>query len=516
MTVADIIEGIGQYIDLENLADYITDVMYQFFSSPISLLLWDQNKKGFFLHSQRGTKFQKNCIFEHESEIFQWLSANGSKVLVHDKVFNEGCLQKKKLQQELQNLNVEVCLALRSDKNEIVGLLNVGPKKNKQAYSDKELDALEHIAHQVALTIDKINIYTRMVGERVYANLGKIAIQIAHDLNSPLNNISVFFQLLAQSPGWKDAVSSDLSDKFFPIAQKEIKRATAIINNLLMYARPFRSKTEQVNVNQLLDQIVSEIFAETIKNKAIHIIQEYIADELIIPGEYEQLTRVFVNLIQNAIEAMEKAKKKELIIRTELEKQWAKIHIIDTGQGIADEIKENLFTPFASHGKENGIGLGLSIVERLITFHGGDIQVKINQDHGVSFIVSLPLEKRIWRRKSVASVEVYRIPQEELLLAQDISGTGLRVSSQKYIAYDYLFKLLINFPNNSSPILALGKVVWIKEIFGRRGLPYDIGIEFVDISRENRERITKWIDSTEESDQSQFVENKKKTYPMKI
>ena len=153
--------------------------------------------------------------------------------------------------------------------------------------------------------------------------------------------------------------------------------------------------------------------------------------------------------------------------------------------------------------------MGLSIVERFITSHGGNIRGKTNKDQGATFVVSLPLEKRIWHRRSIAPVEVYRIPQNELLLAQDISGTGLRFSYSKYICLDQLFQLLINLPNDSQPILAMGKVVWIKEIIGRKGLPFDIGIEFVDISRQNRERIIQWIDSTEESDRSQFTEKKK-------
>ena len=507
MAAVKIIEGIRQHMDLQNLADYLTDAIYQLLSSPVSLLLWDQKKKSFVLQSQQGLQIQEDWIPEPEGEIIQWFSSNYSEVLVKDKIQKKRChLSKEKLQQELQNLKAQICLPLKSDDNEIMGLLNMGPKKNKQAYSYKELNLLKEVTNQAAITIDKIKIYTQMVKERVYANLGKIAVQIAHDLNSPLNNINIFMQLLAQDHGWKQMVKADLSDKFFTIAQKEITRATAIIKNLLMYARPFRTKTERIAVNQLMDQVL-EILGERIKKSPIYIIRQYNTEELYIPGEREQLIRVFVNLIQNAIEAMEEEETKELTIRTEQKKQLVKIHITDTGRGIPEQIKGDLFMPFMTFGKESGIGLGLSIIERFIALHGGDIQVKTNYDKGASFVISLPLEKRGAHRKLATSIEVYRIPQNELLLAQDISITGLRLSCQEYISLDKLLKLFINLADNSQPILAVGKVVWIKEIFGRRGLPYDIGLEFVDISQKNRERIKKWIDSSEKIDQLISMEN---------
>ena len=87
-----------------------------------------------------------------------------------------------------------MCFALRSDDREIIGLLLVGKKKGGGDYPEEELNILGEIAKQSASTMERIKIYTQMIEERVYANLGKIAIQIAHDLNSPLSNINVFLQ----------------------------------------------------------------------------------------------------------------------------------------------------------------------------------------------------------------------------------------------------------------------------------------------------------------------------------
>jgi hypothetical protein len=91
------------------------------------------------------------------------------------------------------------------------------------------------------------------------------------------------------------------------------------------------------------------------------------------------------------------------------------------------------------------------------------------------------------------------MPQNDVLLIQDISATGLRLCSHEYIHSNQPLKLFINLPDNLPPIPVLGKVVWIKEIPDRQGIPYDLGLEFLDIGLENRQRIIRWMDSAEET-----------------
>jgi len=525
MIAADIIQGIRQHIDLQNLVDYLTDIIYQFCAGPSSLLLWESKRKCFLVRSQRGVKIQEDLVPRREGALVQWLSSNHSDLLINDhpgpltsnhsdrlvcdSAFGEKSHPAKNdALQELKNLKAQVCFALRSDDSEIIGLLLVGKKKDGGDYSEEELNILGEIAKQSASTMERIKIYTQMIEERVYANLGKIAIQIAHDLNSPLSSINVFLQFLAQDTGWKKEVRPDLANKFFTIAQKEMKRATAIIKNLLMYSRPGRSIPSRIAVNHLMDEVL-EISREQLTRHTIQVIRHYYPQEIVIPGEREQLTRLFINLVQNAVESMDEKESRQLIISTAREECMAVISIQDTGSGIPDEIKDYLFIPFVTSGKKNGLGLGLSIIERFVTLHGGDIQVKTDYDQGTCFMVRLPLEKRGSQRLLATSFEAYRIPQNEALLIQDISATGLRLCSREYIHSHQLLRLFINLPDNLPPIPVLGKVVWIKEIPDRKGLPYDLGLEFLDIGLENRERVIRWIDSEKKTTQLQLIADEK-------
>ncbi|MEW6380875.1 MAG: ATP-binding protein [bacterium] len=497
---ADIVKGIHQHMDIRNMADFLIEAVHQLLSCPVSLVLKEPKSKKFVLQAQRNLDIAEDRMPDIDGAIVQWFLSTGKNFLTQRDLPASKCRTAKgKELRELENLGARLCLALRADDGDISGLLSVGQKPDGTHYSRGELKALKEIAGQAAFAIDKIRIYTRIIEERIYANWGKMALQVAHDLNSPLNNINVFFQLLDQDSRWREAVRADVADRFFPIAQKEISRAIAIIKDLLVYVRPVRSKTGSVPLHQLLDQVL-EICSVPLREKAIDVRRHYHPEEILVAGEPEQLTRVFVNFIQNAIEAMEGEEKKELSLVTEKEYQSVKISVRDTGKGISEKIRDTIFTPFMTSGNKRGLGLGLSIVEHFIALNGGSVEVVAGREKGASFIVRLPLERRESRRQLAASVEVYRIPQTEMLIARDISASGLRLSCQKYISPDQFMKLFVKLPDDSPPIPVLGKVTWTQEIYGRHSLPYDVGLEFIDIGRENQEYIKKWMESARDVD----------------
>ena len=105
-----------------------------------------------------------------------------------------------------------------------------------------------------------------------------------------------------------------------------------------------------------------------------------------------QFRRVFVNLIDNAAEAMENSLVRELVIATRADSQREIVEatIADTGHGVSPEDKEKLFLPYFSK-KERGTGLGLAIVSRIVSEHEGIIRVEENQPAGARFIIELPI-----------------------------------------------------------------------------------------------------------------------------
>ena len=110
--------------------------------------------------------------------------------------------------------------------------------------------------------------------------------------------------------------------------------------------------------------------------------------EIEVPLEHSRVERTFANLIGNALEAMDGPG--EVRISAEIEDGSAVVHVEDTGPGIAQEIRAQLFQPFVSAGKRNGLGLGLALSRQTVLDHGGDMWAESAPGHGARFSFRLP------------------------------------------------------------------------------------------------------------------------------
>jgi two-component system, sporulation sensor kinase E len=201
---------------------------------------------------------------------------------------------------------------------------------------------------------------------------------VAHEIRNPLTAIDGFAQLLltVKNP-------SDIK-RFSHEIQKGSQRITNIIEDILAFARTKRRIAHQaININQLLTSIVGKI-----SSVEVNISGTDVPD---IMGEPESIRRLFVNLINNAIEAMQDHDR--IDIQLQHNADGVIIDIIDKGEGIDKGDLKNLFVPFYTT-KKRGTGLGLSIVKKIIDEHKGTIDVKSKKGCGTTFRVQLPYESR--------------------------------------------------------------------------------------------------------------------------
>lgn len=501
MISTEIINGINRHMDLHNLAVYLSEKIHQQFLRPVALYLLDEGRGGFVLEAEKGTE-PKVAHPGSNSALFHHFPSQTSYLLVEaENCFNKENDNSKSSQKpeemvclELKKMKVSICLALRPENSSLFGLLTLGWKEPEQVYTEEEIRDLLAIAHQASFTIEMIKRYAHLVQERLYANLGKMTFQVADDLHTPLNNINMFLQLLSRDPNWKKEGEPDLVHKFFPIAQEEMKRVVSMIKSLLMYARPSKMKTDQIALHQLMDKVLASL-SKSLEKNAVQIIRCYQPEEITIPGQYDQLLKVFTILFHHGVEAMKGESLRQLTIRTEKDDYWVKIFLTDTGRGIPEIIKAEPSKPLGLRGREDDL-LGLSMVERFMALHGGTIQVKADYGCGNNLMITLPLEKRRAERRLAFSLEVVRLPQNETFKVEDISTTGLRLSSREHPPYDQPVRLFINLPDGLPPVPVLGQVVWIKEVLSRPGLPYDFGLEYIDLGEKSRQRIQEWINSS--------------------
>ena len=218
--------------------------------------------------------------------------------------------------------------------------------------------------------------------------VGTLTAGVAHELNNPLNNITLTAHMLLED---YDVLSDEEREDMVKDVVNEAKRSKDIISNLLDFARESGSQLEPLDLKQLLNDTIN-LAANQIKLSGIRI--EFQATDNLprVHGDSQQLRQVFLNLIMNAIDASAKGDKIQVLVLPADDPKYVAVKVIDFGAGIPDHILGSIFDPFfTTKGKGKGTGLGLSVSQGIVAKHGGRIRVSSREGHGSTFTVTLPV-----------------------------------------------------------------------------------------------------------------------------
>jgi PAS domain S-box-containing protein len=229
------------------------------------------------------------------------------------------------------------------------------------------------------------------------AALGTLAAGLAHEIKNPLTSIMTFSRHVGRR--FDD---ERFRQRFQSVVPRELERINAIVDGLLRLARPARLVLAPVHLPPLLEQAL-ELYAHQIETRRVRVHRAWTVGVPPIPGDAEHLYQAFLNLIANAIDAMEGEEGGTLTIRLGWPRDGAAgsrddrlvVEIADTGTGIKPEETSNVFNPFFTT-KPGGTGLGLAIAHKIIEDHGGTVTFRTAPGHGTVFAVALPL--RVGRR----------------------------------------------------------------------------------------------------------------------
>jgi two-component system sensor kinase FixL len=223
------------------------------------------------------------------------------------------------------------------------------------------------------------------------SDMGQMASALAHELNQPLsaimNYVSATRRLLEKSNDPNTLKVREFIDK----ANEQTARAGQIIRNL----RTFVEKREGARKAESLNAIVQDSVALGLVGAAADsnvVVALDLARE--IPPVFADrvaIQQVVINLIRNAVEAMQAVKRRELNVRTAMdEASHVRVDVADTGPGLEPKVMEKLFQPFVTT-KDSGMGIGLTISQSIIQAHDGRIWATPNSDGGVTFSFRLPI-----------------------------------------------------------------------------------------------------------------------------
>jgi PAS domain S-box-containing protein len=209
----------------------------------------------------------------------------------------------------------------------------------------------------------------QMQHAKTLAALGEMSATVAHEIRNPLAGIGGFAGLLE-----RDLDGDDPRRALVKKIVQGVSSLNKIVSNLLVYTRHMELKVLRVDFTAWMEDILNYAEVEIAKeNKDIAIARDYGFGRMEARIDPEKLQQVFLNLIFNAIQAIEG--KGKITIKADLdERDFLRVAVIDDGKGIPADIQGKIFNPFFTT-KEQGTGLGLAIVQRIVALHGGEITV---------------------------------------------------------------------------------------------------------------------------------------------
>lgn len=229
------------------------------------------------------------------------------------------------------------------------------------------------------------------------ASIGQLAAGVAHEINNPLGSIMLYASMMKrklEKAGCENQNSEDLA-----LIMEEANRCKNIVANLLNFARQGKLRITSIEVADIIRGIISTFSLNPEYSKVSFSVNEMTEDSK-IGGDGDQIKQVFINLLANAIEAVESCDKKEVTVNIKRDDEYLITEISDSGCGIPTDNLGKIFTPFFTTKKMGkGTGLGLAITYGIVKMHKGDIRVKSTEGNlpagkagGTTFTIKFPLK----------------------------------------------------------------------------------------------------------------------------
>jgi two-component system nitrogen regulation sensor histidine kinase GlnL len=280
----------------------------------------------------------------------------------------------------------------------LLGVLVLSPRENRERYTEIDFSLLEAVCLQLGATLRARQLERRASQTEKLISLGTLAAGLAHELRNPLVSIQTFSALLKDH-----GHEPEFHQEFSAIIQRDVGRIASIVENIAAFAESSTVPFGSVKIEEVING-VTEIVRPELTRSGVQFTMEEPRSKLPVHGNYSQLLQVFLNLLQNALHALEGRADGRITVTVEartgdLPKPMLCIKVSDNGSGIDPALLSRVFEPFMttkSTGDRRGtrgMGLGLAIVRRIIQYHQGAIEVTSELGKGTTFHVYLPVHE---------------------------------------------------------------------------------------------------------------------------
>jgi signal transduction histidine kinase len=331
--------------------------------------------------------------FTPHSKLVNWLSVNETYFHV-SRLSDTMAYFSDKEQELIRNANIDLIFPLKA-LNRLNGFVFLGKRSDRLKFSQHDINLLNILLDQAAFAFENTALYEeqskrikKMYRADRLAILGQLAAGAAHEIRNPLTAIRSTIQYLGR--GMQDADKVEMINELMD----EVDRINKIVQGLLSFAKPSELEKTKVDVVQLLQQTLV-LLNNTIVRKQVEVAFDISVLNTVVTADASQLKQVFINIILNAIEAMDNSPDKRLTLGVETGRsldylsRYLLISITDLGKGIEPADIENIFIPFYTT-KKDGTGLGLPISYGIVNQHGGEMEIRSLPGKGATVVIKLP------------------------------------------------------------------------------------------------------------------------------
>jgi signal transduction histidine kinase len=337
---------------------------------------------------------QRGRVFQLEDESAQALigrvSADGDPIVIHAAGPGEG-----EAQALLSSLGLGSAILIPIARSDVHSVLFAAREASATAFRGADLEMFFVLARQAVVAMENARLYedlrenVRRVEESQQALLraekmasaGRLTASIAHEVNNPLQSVQNCLHLAG-----REDVPAEKRQEYFDLARKELDRLMKTVQRMLDFYRPGAAHAEYVDVLDLLKHVIN-LTSQQLSQRQIEMKTDLPESLPQVFAVSSQIQQIFFNLILNAFDAMPGGG--ELAIEARALDSGVEITFHDSGPGIPEDRRDNIFEPFFST-KEGGTGLGLTVSYNIVTAHGGALDLVSNGEPGACFRLFLP------------------------------------------------------------------------------------------------------------------------------
>jgi len=382
-TLTEITHIVPTIIDQDKLIKYITDQITKSMHIEKAVLFLKDERKDSYLPQYSiglGDKCSGKSI-DGKDPLIALLKEREDVILKYELYQSLPLDEVNKLWNTLKPFDTELVVPFHKGDN-IIGLLCLSYKGGGDIFNQEDFRILQTIANESAVVIENIRLYNKLIHSDRQTFLETLASGVSHEMRNRLVAIRTFIDLFPERVDLNHVEKGYI--EFRELAVREMGRLTKIIDGLLSYSRAVTTGGEPLNINDLFEEALLIIHPK-LKEKEIQVETSYDKSIPSISGDKGRLLQVFINIMQNGIDAMKKEGK--LQIKTTDKGENIETYITDTGKGIPKEHLDAIFEPFFTT-KHTGTGLGLSIVQRIVKDHNGTITVSSELNKGTTFLIT--------------------------------------------------------------------------------------------------------------------------------